>query len=320
MTVGSPIYDRILELMRFGRVFSSGDMSRKLRLETTRVTTYLSRLWRKGKILRTEREVPVGGRYTAYLYCINPEGEYRKAKHDFVKFVSEEERGPSRADVLLSLLRKHGPLYGRELEELISQQMGKTNLQARDFVSRSARKLMTQGKILREGLHFGSVLTPFRHGFIYAAIDQPGEEGVKRTVEAIRARITDRQLGKNSLAAYNVVTKRSMTGRLIGFQDLASELNLSVSTAKYVLNRILRIYPELKAVEIGPYKFVYNESVADPVKIQESKANLEKWYSTEGLRLWSLGEKFEKYASMAIEEAFKTWRSNAENGLGDAAT
>jgi len=274
--------DAVLGVLEASGPLSSREIARRTGIGMDAVWSCLRRLWRGGRVVRSERVFETRNgvfrgragksqnlrRY--YLYLAG--GESRVV--DGVRYVRFGEAeadsrghsgGESKAELVRRFLEEHGDkaFYSTEVRKALSSRGVK-----QCDVMASVRRLERKGLVYVRGYQTGDRQTPFAEGYLVTWIDQgkPREEALReavdRTTRALEGSPATHPIIHRVHLVRDQIIAASHLRELVGFEQLREKLGCSEYEAEGAVKRALQLYPDLKEVKIfGRFRYYYHASM-----------------------------------------------------------
>lgn len=275
----------IVSAMADGKPKSAQDIVDATNLERSRVWTALSKFWRAGMVLRTDKPASEnckrfrGRRGTTsntrlyHLYILNSfeekQGGCTINGHRFVKFSSEysDRRGSkgekSKARLILNFLKDNQDraFYSTEIYNALKDRGVKM-----PDVMTAARRYEAKGLLYVRGYQMHDSCSPFAEGYLITWIDSNKDEtaalkdAVARTNQALSNKASTNPVVERVLAIRNTTIAESELGRLVSFNLIKSKLGTSENEANTAVARAMQLYPGIKEVKLfGNFRYYYHE-------------------------------------------------------------
>lgn len=286
--LGSRDYARlIVSTMADGKPKSAQDIVNATSLERSKVWTALSKLWRAGVVLRTDRPISENckkfrGRHGTtsntrlyHLYVLNSFEEKQRGcsigGHRFVQFSSEysDKRGSkgekSKARLILNFLKDNSDraFYSTEIYNALKDRGVKM-----PDVMTAARRYERKGLLYIRGYQTHDSCSPFAEGYLVTWIDSSNKdetsalkEAVTKTNQALNNKASTNPVVERVLAIRNTTIAESELGRLVSFNLIKDKLGKSENEANTAITRAMQLYPGIKEVKLfGNFRYYYHES------------------------------------------------------------
>ncbi|AFU59341.1 hypothetical protein Ngar_c24170 [Candidatus Nitrososphaera gargensis Ga9.2] len=286
--LGSRDYARlIISAMADGKPKSAQDIVNATSLERSKVWTALSKLWRAGLVLRTDRPVSENckkfrGRHGAtsntrlyHLYVLNGDStepqDYSIDGRRFVRFSSEysDKRGSkgekSKARLILNFLKDNSDraFYSTEIYNALKDRGVKM-----PDVMTAARRYERKGLLYIRGYQTHDSCSPFAEGYLVTWIDSSNKDetsalkdAVAKTNQALSNKASTNPVVERVLAIRNTTIAESELGRLVSFNLIRDKLGTTENEANTAVARAMQLYPGIKEVKLfGNFRYYYHES------------------------------------------------------------
>jgi hypothetical protein len=280
----------IISAMADGKPRSAQDIVNATSLDKSKVWTVVSKLWRAGVVLRTDKAISENckrfrGRHGTtsntrlyHQYVLN--NLYRRVGsepqdcsidgHRFVPFSSEysDKRGSrgekSKARLILNFLKDNSDraFYSTEIYNTLKEKGVKM-----PDVMTAARRYERKGLLYVRGYQMHDSCSPFAEGYLVTWIDSDKDEtsalkeAVAKTNQALSNKASTNPVVERVLAIRNTTIAESELGRLVSFNLIRDKLGTSENEANTAVARAMQLYPGIKEVKLfGNFRYYYHES------------------------------------------------------------
>jgi len=262
---------------------SFSDIVKETGLGRKAVEGALYRLWREGRILRTEKPLMEAQRIFKgrggvthnlrryHLYVLKPEDkdsvEFQGMR--FVKYVKKERKveRKSKAKIIYEFLERNqnSAFFSKEIAEALKEK----GIKPPDVMT-NLRRLEKKGLVYVRGYRTGYGETPFKEGFLITWLD-PAKQREKAIEEAIRR--TERALVEKSNSSpvmqrihviRDQLIEASKLHDLVSFEFLQNKLGCSEYELETALKRAMQLYPEIREVKLfNRFRYFYHASMSE---------------------------------------------------------
>ncbi|MCD6325878.1 hypothetical protein J7L97_06295 [Candidatus Bathyarchaeota archaeon] len=264
---------------------SAREIARATGLGRDAVYGVLSRCWRRGLVLRTEKPIYVSERIFRgragvsrntrpyHLYVLRPENvdSLLIDGRRFVKYSKKylDVRGggkKSKAKLILEFLMKHKDkaFFSKDIAEALK----KHDIKTRDVMS-AVRRYEKKGLLYVRGYVTENRQTPFKKGYLITWIEQnmPRKQAIKEAIErtnrALSNTVSTSPIIERIHRIRDIILEHTALRRLVGFQYLQNKLGCTEYEAEHAVKRALQLYPELREVKLfNIYRYYYHSSMS----------------------------------------------------------
>jgi hypothetical protein len=247
------------------------------------VVNCLHRLWKAGRIHRTEKPIyevlkSFKGRagirrntraYHVYLFGQKDESLTLRG----LRFVKYQEQyldrrgfGKSKAEIIRDFLNENSDkaFYSNELTEFFKDKGVKQG----DIMT-TARRAEKKGLIYVRGYRTHDRLTPFREGYLLTWLDsektreQAIEDAIQKTNKKLADRSSTSPIIERVHTIRDTVIEATKLRDLVGFHFIHNKLNCSEYEAEGALKRALQLYPDIQETKLfNAYRYYYHHSLS----------------------------------------------------------
>ncbi|MCW4010015.1 MAG: hypothetical protein NWF05_05290 [Candidatus Bathyarchaeota archaeon] len=275
---------RILTVLSDGKPRTSKELNWELRLGSNAVESALGRMWRGGRILRTDkpsishdtvfkgRAGKVSNQRQYHSYLLGQRATVFQGQR-FVPYNKEfldkrgSKDGKSKAELIREFIEKNREraFYSKELVERLK---GK-GVKPSDIMS-NVRRFEKKGLIYVRGYRMHDKQTPFKDGYLLTWIDkgkpreQAIEEAIQRTSAVLDSTASTSPIIERIHMIRDLIIEATKLRDLLSFEFIQNKLNCSPYEAESAISRALQLYPDLQAVKLfGAYNYYYHTSLAE---------------------------------------------------------
>jgi hypothetical protein len=275
----------ILRVLGDGVPRGSREVLRLTKLGEDAVWSGLRRLWREGRVLRSER--PVLERKGVFR---GRAGKSRNLRRYYLFLAGSEARlvdgfwfrpfsevldgdsrghrgGVSKVQIIRSFLEEHSDcaFYSKRICDALKDR----GIEKPDVMT-AIRFLEKLGLVYVRGYQTGSKATPFKEGYLTTWIDpsKPRDlalrEAVDRTTKALEGEVATNPIIARVHLIKDQIVASSHLRELVSSQQIVEKLGGTEDEANQAIARTLQLYPDLREVKIfNLWRYFYHASLAE---------------------------------------------------------